>query len=47
MAQQQMNRDEEKRVREARREQGTHRLRAIFMILMVMTLGFILFKMVT
>lgn len=36
-----------KRVREARREQGTHRLRAIFMILMVMTLGFILFKMVT
>jgi hypothetical protein len=36
-----------KRVREARREQGTHRLRAIFMILMVLTLGFILFKMVT
>lgn len=36
-----------KRVREARREQETHRLRAIFMILMVLTLGFILFKMVT
>lgn len=36
-----------KRVREARREQETHRVRAIFMILMVLTLGFILFKMVT
>lgn len=36
-----------KRVREARREQGSHRIRAIFMILMVLTLGFILFKMIT
>lgn len=36
-----------KRVREARREKGNHRIRAIFMILMVLTLGFILFKMVT
>ena len=36
-----------KRVREARRERGNHRIRAIFMILMVLTLGFILFKMVT
>ncbi len=36
-----------KRVREARREQGNHRVRAIFMILMVLTLSFILFKMVT
>ncbi len=36
-----------KRVREARREQGNQRIRAFFMILMVATLGFILFKMVT
>ncbi len=36
-----------KRVREARKEQGNQRARAIFMILMVATLGFILFKMVT
>ena len=36
-----------KRVREARKEQGNQRVRAIFMILMVATLGFILFKMVT
>ena len=36
-----------KRVREARREQGSHRVRAIFMVLMVLTLGFILFKMIT
>ena len=36
-----------KRVREARKEQGNQRVRAIFMILMVATLAFILFKMVT
>ena len=36
-----------KRVREARKEQGSQRIRAIFMILMVLTLGFILFQMVT
>ena len=36
-----------KRVREARKEQGNQRVRAIFMILMVATLGFILFKMIT
>ena len=36
-----------RRVREARREQGNHRIRAIFMIVMVLTLGFILFKMIT
>lgn len=36
-----------KRVREARKEQGNQRFRTIFMILMVATLGFILFKMVT
>lgn len=36
-----------KRVREARKEQGSQRVRAIFMILMVATLGFILFKMIT
>lgn len=36
-----------KRVREARREQGSQRVRAIFMIVMVATLGFVLFKMVT
>jgi hypothetical protein len=36
-----------KRVREARREEGSHRIRAVFMILMVLTLGFILFKMIT
>lgn len=36
-----------KRVREARRDQGNQRLRATFMVLMVLTLGFILFKMVT
>ena len=36
-----------KRVREARRERGSHRLRAVFMIVMVLTLSYILFKMVT
>ncbi len=36
-----------KRVREARKEQGSQRLRAIFMLGMVATLGFILFKMLT
>ncbi len=36
-----------KRVREARRERGSQRLRTFFMILMVVTLGFILLKMVT
>jgi hypothetical protein len=36
-----------KRVREARRDRGSQRVRAIFMVLMVFTLGFILFKMVT
>lgn len=36
-----------KRVREARRERGSHRIRAIFMILMVLTLSYILFKMLT
>jgi hypothetical protein len=34
-----------KRVREARRERGSQRVRAIFMLVMVLTLGFILFKM--
>jgi hypothetical protein len=34
-----------KRVREARRERGNQRVRAIFMMVMVLTLGFILFKM--
>ncbi|MDD2240894.1 MAG: hypothetical protein PHO14_05785 [Kiritimatiellae bacterium] len=36
-----------KRVREARQDRGRQRLRALFMILMVLGLGFILFKMVT
>ena len=36
-----------KRVREARKEQGSQRLRAIFMLGMVATLGYILFKMLT
>jgi hypothetical protein len=36
-----------KRVREARQEKGSQRIRTIFMILMVATLGFILFKMIT
>ena len=36
-----------KRVREARKEQGSQRIRAVFMMIMVATLGFILFKMVT
>jgi len=36
-----------KRVREARKERGNQRIRTIFMVLMVATLGFILFKMVT
>jgi hypothetical protein len=36
-----------KRVREARKEQGSQRARAVFMLLMVATLGFILFKMIT
>ena len=36
-----------KRVREARQDRGHQRLRALFMILMVLVLGFILFKMVT
>lgn len=34
-----------KRVRESRREQGYQRVRAIFMMVMVLMLGFILFKM--
>jgi hypothetical protein len=36
-----------KRVREARQEKGNQRIRTIFMICMVVTLGFILLKMVT
>ena len=36
-----------KRVREARQDRGSHRIRAVFMIVMVLTLGFILLKMVT
>lgn len=36
-----------KRVREARQDRGHQRLRALFMVLMVLMLGFILFKMVT
>jgi hypothetical protein len=36
-----------KRVREARRDQGSQRLRTVFMLMMVLTLGFILFKMIT
>ncbi len=36
-----------RRVREARRERGSHRLRAMFMIGMVLLLGYILFKMLT
>ena len=36
-----------KRVREARNEQGSQRARTVFMLLMVATLGFILFKMIT
>ena len=36
-----------KRVREARQEKGSQRIRTIFMICMVVTLGFILLKMVT
>jgi len=36
-----------KRVREARREQGNQRVRTAFMIGMVLTLGFILLKMIT
>jgi len=36
-----------RRVRAARRERGSQRLRTIFLILMVLTLGFILLKMVT
>ena len=36
-----------KRVREARKEQGSQRARTVFMLLMVATLGFILFKMIT
>ncbi len=36
-----------KRVREARQDRGHQRLRALFMVLMVLILGFILFKMVT
>lgn len=36
-----------KRVREARKERGNQRIRAAFMLLMVVTLGFILFQMVT
>ena len=36
-----------KRVRETRQEQGSQRLRAIFMAIMVAILGFILFRMVT
>lgn len=36
-----------KRVREARKERGSQRIRTLFLIVMVLTLGFILFKMVT
>ena len=36
-----------KRVREARKEQGSQRIRAVFLILMVLMLGFILLKMIT
>lgn len=36
-----------KRVREARREPGSQRARTVFMVLMVATLSFILFKMIT
>ena len=36
-----------KRVREARKEQGNQRVRTVFMLVMVATLGFILFKMIT
>ena len=36
-----------KRVREARRDPGSQRLRTFFMLAMVATLGFILFKMIT
>lgn len=36
-----------KRVREARREQGNQRIRTAFLIGMVLTLGFILLKMIT
>lgn len=36
-----------KRARQARRERGSQRLRTFFMILMVLTLGFILLKMAT
>ena len=36
-----------KRVREARKEQGSQRIRAVFMMGMVLMLGFILFKMIT
>ena len=36
-----------KRVRENRRDQGSPRLRTLFMLLMVLTLGFILIKMIT
>lgn len=36
-----------KRVRESRQERGNSRARAVFMLLMVLVLGFILFKMVT
>lgn len=36
-----------KRVRETRKEQGSQRLRAVFMVIMVAVLGFILFQMVT
>lgn len=36
-----------KRARETRREQGSQRLRTLFMLMMVLILGFILFYMVT
>lgn len=36
-----------KRVRETRRDQGSQRLRTLFLLMMVLTLGFILFKMIT
>ena len=36
-----------KRVREARKDQGSQRARTVFLVLMVMTLGFVLFKMIT
>jgi hypothetical protein len=36
-----------KRVREARREQGSQRARTVFMVGMVLVLSYVLFKMLT